>query len=154
MEFMPPIEEEIQQKTFQNEQQKAVINLMFTANWVHYKLSGMLREYGLSEQQFNILRILRGQGKKPVSIALLKERMLDKMSDVSRLVERLRSTGLLVRTTCPHDRRAVEIMITEEGLHLMAEVDKRQNEIDSCLQNLSEQELQFLNYLLDKIRSV
>lgn len=150
---MPPLQEEIQQTIFRNERHKAVINVIYTGNWLTSQHSHFLKEYDISEQQFNILRILRGQSKKPASITLLKERMLDKMSDVSRLVERLRISGLVERSTCEHDRRAVEVVITKAGLDLLKAIDKRVCEVDALVESLTDDELRFLNYLLDKIRS-
>jgi MarR family transcriptional regulator, multiple gene regulator MgrA len=149
---MPPLEEEIMQTTFRNERHKAIINLVYTGNWLTDKHSRFLKDFSISEQQFNILRILRGQHPKPASITLLKERMLDKMSDVSRLVERLRIAGLVQRDLCIHDRRAVEVVITAQGLKLLSAIDNRADEVDTVLSTLDCQEIIFLNYLLDKIR--
>jgi DNA-binding MarR family transcriptional regulator len=150
--IMPSLEQEIMQTTFRNEEQKAIINVIYTGNWLTARHSKLLKQFDLSEQQFNILRILRGQRPKPSSILLLKERMLDKMSDVSRLVERLRRNGLVERETCIHDRRAVEVVITELGLSVLAEVDEYINDADSIAQALSKEELLTLNTLLDKLR--
>jgi DNA-binding MarR family transcriptional regulator len=112
----------------------------------------MLDEYDLTPQQFNLLRILRGQYPKPASITLLKERMLDKMSDASRLVERLLAKGLVERKICPEDRRKVDVVITKKGLKLLEKIDKTDNEMDNYLKNLSEVEAKKLNELLDKLR--
>jgi MarR family transcriptional regulator, multiple gene regulator MgrA len=150
---MPPIEEEIRQTTFRNDRHKTIINLVYTANWLSGKHTQFLKEFGISEQQFNILRILRGQQPNLASITLLKERMLDKMSDVSRLVERLRVAGLVQRDLCERDRRAVEVGITPKGLKLLATIDKRTDEVDNALARLDCHEIAFLNYLLDKIRT-
>ncbi len=150
---MPPLHEEIQQSTFRNERHKAIINVIYTGNWLTNEHTQFLKDFDLSEQQFNILRILRGQGKKPASITLLKERMLDKMSDVSRLVERLRTSGLVERSICPHDRRAVEVVITPHGLALLTAIDERIEIVDGFVEPLTDDELRFLNYLLDKLRT-
>ncbi len=150
---MPPLHEEIQQTKFRNERHKAVINIIFTGNWLTSEHSRFLKEFNLSEQQFNILRILRGQAGEPASISLLKERMLDKMSDVSRLVERLRVSGLVERSVCEQDRRAVEVVITKQGLELLRRIDARADEVDSIVSSLTDEELRFLNFLLDKVRS-
>ena len=150
---MPPLHEEIRQSKFRNERHKAIVNVIYTGNWLTNQHSQFLKDYDLSEQQFNILRILRGQGKKPASITLLKERMLDKMSDVSRLVERLRTSGLVERSVCPHDRRAVEVVITPQGLTVLASIDEDIEKVDSFAAPLTDEELRFLNYLLDKLRT-
>ena len=149
---MPTLEEEITQKTFRNEGQKAIINIIYTGNWLTARHNKLLKNFNLSEQQFNILRILRGQRPKTASLLLLRERMLDKMSDVSRLVERLRKSGLVEREVCIHDRRSVEVVISEQGLTLLAEVDKHINKLDKLSQRLSPEELVMLNTLLDKVR--
>lgn len=150
---MPPLQEEIRQSKFRNEQHKAIVNIIYTGNWLTNKHSQFLKDYDITEQQFNILRILRGQGKKPASITLLKERMLDKMSDVSRLVERLRISGLVERSVCPHDRRAVEVVITKQGLDVLRSIDDDVDIVDAFVSSLSDDELRFLNFLLDKLRT-
>lgn len=150
---MPPLHEEIRQSKFRNERHKAIVNVIYTGNWLTNQHSHFLKNYDLSEQQFNILRILRGQGKNPASITLLKERMLDKMSDVSRLVERLRAGGLVDRSVCPHDRRAVEVVITQQGLAVLDSIDEDIDKVDSLVSSLTAEELHFLNYLLDKLRT-
>ncbi|MCU0426566.1 MAG: MarR family transcriptional regulator [Candidatus Kapabacteria bacterium] len=149
---MPTIEKEITQNKFRNESHKAIINVIYTGNWLTAKHSKFLKKFDLTEQQFNILRILRGQRPKPASIGLLRDRMLDKMSDVSRLVERLRKLGLVEREVSPTDRRTVEIVITKLGVQLLSRIDRKNREIDATVQNLSEEELQQLNTLLDKLR--
>lgn len=149
---MPSLEEEIMQTKFRSEQHRAIINLVFTGNWLTAQHTKFLRTYNLTEQQFNILRILRGQQPRPASINLIKERMLDKMSDVSRIVERMRKLGLVEREICPSDRRSVEVVITEQGLELLTEVDEHAAKVDSVLDNLNNEELQTLNTLLDKLR--
>src|ERR1700720_688188 len=109
------LEQEIKQEKFKTEDEKLTVNLIFTHYWLLDKLKDRLRPYGISMQQYNVLRILRGQGSNPASINLLKERMLDKSSDASRLVERLRLKELVDRIICPNDRRAVEIRISTKG---------------------------------------
>ncbi len=146
------LEEEIHQKKFRNEFHKLGINLIYTHNWLFARYSDVFRRFGITEQQFNILRILRGAHPEPLQVSTLKERMLDKMSDASRLVERLRIKGLLQRRECAEDRRKVDIMITDEGLNLLKEMDKFENEFDSCFKNIDESEAQTINYLLDKLR--
>lgn len=146
------LEEEIKQKKFSSERHKAVINLMYTGNWVYSINKSILKNYTLSPEQYNVLRILRGQYPNPSSVLLLNERMLDKMSNVSRIVEKLRVKGLLIREECPTDRRQVDITITEEGLQLLLEIDEQTQVSEEALNNLSEKEAAQLNHLLDKVR--
>ena len=146
------LEEEISQKAFRNNKHKAIVNIIFSYNWLltnHFKL---LKPYDLTIQQFNILRILRGQYPNPATVKLLKERMLDKMSDASRLVEKLRSKGLVDRKVSDKSRRNVDVLITQKGLDLLAEIDKKNSEFDQLIENLDTRETQQLNNLLDKLR--
>ena len=146
------LEDEIKQSSFRNEYHKLAVNIIFTHSWLMSKIYELLDEYDLTPQQFNLLRILRGQYPKPASITLLKERMLDKMSDASRLVERLLAKGLVERKICPEDRRKVDVVITKKGLKLLEKIDNTDNEMDNYLKNLSEVEAKKLNELLDKLR--
>jgi DNA-binding MarR family transcriptional regulator len=146
------IEEEIQQSKFRNEFQKLAINLLFTANWLDNKHRDFLKEYDITVQQFNVLRILRGQHPKPVSVSDIRQRMIDKMSDVSRIVERLRLQGLLSRVECEQDRRLVDVTITDKGLELLALIDQRMDDMELVLHQVSESEAKVLNELLDKMR--
>jgi DNA-binding MarR family transcriptional regulator len=146
------IEEEIQQSKFRNEFQKLAINLLFTANWLDNKHREFLKEYDITVQQFNVLRILRGQHPKPVSVSDIRQRMIDKMSDVSRIVERLRLQGFLLRVECEQDRRLVDVTITNKGLDLLTLIDQRMDDMELVLHQVSETEAQALNELLDKIR--
>ncbi|OGU46052.1 MAG: hypothetical protein A2000_05365 [Ignavibacteria bacterium GWB2_36_8] len=129
-----------------------MVNIIFSYNWLlknHFKL---LKPYDLTIQQFNILRILRGQYPNPATVKLLKERMLDKMSDASRLVEKLRSKGLVDRKVSDKSRRNVDVLITQKGLDLLAEIDKKNSEFDQLIENLDTRETEQLNNLLDKLR--
>lgn len=146
------LEEEIKQKKFRDEYQKAVVNLIYTNNWLVSKHSPIMREFGLTVQQYNILRILRGQYPSPATVNLLKERMLDKMSDASRLVDRLLEKGLLVRKSCEIDRRRVDITITQEGLDILSKIDVAEEQMYKLLKNISPEEATVLNDLLDKLR--
>lgn len=146
------LEEEIHQRKFRNEFHKLGVNIIYTHNWLISRYSDVFKKFDITEQQFNILRILRGAHPGPLPINSLKERMLDKMSDASRLVERLRLKGLVKRRECAEDRRKVDVMITDEGLALLKEIDKYENEFDKCFKELSESEAQTINYLLDKLR--
>ena len=146
------LEDEIQQKKFKSEYQKAAINIVFTYNWLSSFYSDCFKPYDITVQQFNILRILRGQHPKPASIKLLKERMLDKMSDVSRLVEKLRVKGLLKRELCEFDRRNVDVVITSKGLDILKSLDKIDTLSQKYLSGLNENEIKQLNNLLDRMR--
>jgi DNA-binding MarR family transcriptional regulator len=146
------LEQEISQKTFRNNYHKAIVNLIFTYNWLYEKHSKLLKPYGISIQQFNLLRILRGQYPNPATVKLIKERMLDKMSDASRLVEKLRIKGMVDRNICPEDRRTVDVIITEKGLKLLEKTDKMEKDFNQLLSNLKSNEIDQLNVLLDKIR--
>ncbi len=108
------LEEEIKQKKFRNEFHKLAVNIIYTHSWLEYNISKFFKKFNITSNQFNILRILRGQYPEPVSINLLKERMLDIMSDASRLVDRLVAKGLVKRTTCVNDRRKVDVIITKK----------------------------------------
>jgi DNA-binding MarR family transcriptional regulator len=146
------IEKDIHQQKFRNEHQKAAINLTYTFNWISEKMSAFFDEHDITPQQFNILRILRG-AQKPLSTLQIRERMLDKMSDTSRIVDRLLLKGLVKKAICESDRRLVDITITKKGEKLLEKLDERSDEMDSILNNLSIEESKTLNQLLDKIRS-
>lgn len=147
------IEDEIQQFNFKNIYQKLHINVLFTASWINQQSNQQLKTYNITWQQFNILRILRGSHPKPATVKLLSERMIDKMSNASRLVEKLRQKGLVERTECPMDRRQVDIKLTDKGLLLINEASETMESINAAQMNsLSEQEADFLNQLLDKMR--
>jgi DNA-binding MarR family transcriptional regulator len=148
---MKKIEEEIQQEHFRSAHQKAVINLIFTANWLFSKQQELFKPFGITAQQFNILRILKGQHPKCISATEIKSRMLDRNSDVSRLLDRLITKKLVDKKICPSDKRASDVLITEEGLYLLSAIDQQQKEIDGVL-SLSEAEADQLSLLLDKAR--
>lgn len=145
------IEKDIQQQVFRNEYQKATVNIIFSANWVQEKVKNFLDADNITPQQFNILRILRGS-KKPLSTLQIRERMLDKMSDTSRIVERLQKKGLVEKKTCHEDKRLVDIVISEKGLALLEKLDRRHVELDNVIQSLTTEEAKILNRLLDKLR--
>lgn len=146
------LEQEIQQQAFRNEFHKLAVNIYYTHFWVQEHLRKQLKPFDISLQQYNILRILRGQAPKPASINLLKERMLDKSSDASRLVERLRLKGLIKRVTSSHDRRSVDIIITPKGVEVLSAIAEAESTLDESLQNISEEKARLLNELLDEVR--
>jgi len=149
---MKSIEDAIQSR-FRNEKHKAIVNILYTAKYIEGKIEAFIRPYQLSQQQYNILRIVRGAAGKPVSLKYIKERMLDKMPDASRIVDKLYQKELLKRVECPNDRRSVDITITEKGLELLAKMDENAHEIDDILKNLEHSQLQTLNHLLDLVRN-
>ena len=146
------IEEDISQPKFRNEFQKGVINLIYTYNWMNEKMKALFNKEKITAQQFNILRILRGAGK-PLSTLQIRQRMLDKMSDTSRIVDRLIVKGLVSKTVCPDDKRLVDVSITDKGMKMLEKMDKYENDMDAVFGNLTNAEAKTLNNLLDKIRS-
>jgi DNA-binding MarR family transcriptional regulator len=149
------LEDEIKQPTFQNDAQKAYINVMYTAGWLAQRQAAAFKTYDLTLPQFNILRILRGQHPLPATVALLIERMLDKTSNASRIVDKLEEKKLVTRTVCPANRRAVDIRITEAGLRLLRQIDDdgQASPASTGIENLTPTEQRQLNALLDKIRA-
>jgi DNA-binding MarR family transcriptional regulator len=146
------LETDINQNVFRTEYQKAVINLIYTFNWVNEKLNRHFEPFDITQQQFNILRILRGAGQ-PLSTLQIRQRMLDKMSDTSRIVDRLVKKGMVKKSTCREDRRLVDILLTDKGKKLLQTMDGLNEEMDSVFQYLNEEEARLLNALLDKIRT-
>lgn len=146
------IEKDIQQSKFRNAYQKASINLIYTLAWMRDKTKCIFEEEDITPQQFNILRILRGSFPQPLSTLQIRERMLEKMSDTSRIVDRLISKGLVKKLTCKTDRRLVDVVITDKGKKLLERLDEKQDDIDAVLGNLSEKDANILSDLLDKIR--
>jgi len=146
------IEQDIQQSRFRNAYQKASINLIFTLGWIRDRMKDILEAEDITSQQFNILRILRGSYPNPLSTLQIRERMLEKMSDTSRIVDRLIAKGLVRKVTCKSDRRLVDVIITDKGRKVLERLDEKQDEIDSILGNLSEKDANMLSDLLDKIR--
>lgn len=147
------IEDEIQQKKFKSEYQKAHINILFTAAWLNQQNQQILKPLGISSQQFNILRILRGMHPQPASIKLLTERMIDKMSNASRLVDKLLAKDLVQRNESGADRRRVDVLITSKGLQLLEKASIAvEDSLHQEMAMLSEQEAARLNELLDQLR--
>lgn len=145
------IEKDIQQQAFRNEHQKATVNIIFSANWLHEKIKDFLEVEDITPQQYNILRILRGN-KQPMSTLQIRERMLDKMSDTSRIVERILKKGLVEKKVCSSDKRLVDVNISKKGIAVLESLDKKNQALDSILRGLSAEEAAVLNKLLDKMR--
>ena len=148
------IDQDIKQAKFRTSHQKAAINLIYTVSWMRDKTKCVFEAEDITAQQFNILRILRGSFPEPLSTLQIRERMLEKMSDTSRIVDRLIAKGLVKKLTCKNDRRLVDVIISDKGKKLLERLDDRQNEIDAVLGNLSEKDANILSDLLDKIRDV
>jgi MarR family 2-MHQ and catechol resistance regulon transcriptional repressor len=146
------IDQDILQSKFRNEYQKAGVNLLYTYGWIMERTKELFASEDITPQQFNILRILRGSYPQPLSTLQIRERMIDKMSDTSRIVDRLITKGLVKKGTCKTDRRLVDVMITDKGKKMLERLDKRQDELDNIIDNLSEKEAAVLSELLDKIR--
>jgi DNA-binding MarR family transcriptional regulator len=145
------LEKDISQQSFRNEYQKGIINIIYTYNWMNEKMKKVFDAEGITAQQYNILRILRGAAK-PISTLQIRERMLDKMSDTSRIVDRLVLKGLAKKNVCKNDKRLVDVSISLKGMNLLEKIDKHENDMDAILGNLTDAETKTLNKLLDKIR--
>jgi DNA-binding MarR family transcriptional regulator len=146
------LEDEINQRKFRNEHQKAAINLIYTSNWLNERMKFFFDNYEVTAQQFNILRILRG-ANEPLSTMQIRERMLDKMSDTSRIVDRLIKKGMVQKNVRKTDRRLVDVIISEKGKRLLTELDAKNVEMDAILHRLDESDLKQINHLLDKMRN-
>ena len=145
------IDKDIHSTNFRNEYHKAVVNIIYTNNWIMERHKEIFERGDITPQQYNILRILRG-AKQPLSTLQIRQRMLDKMSDTSRIVDRLIAKGLVKKITCKSDRRLVDVIITDKGKKLLERLDLRQEEMDQIFGNISEQDANILSDLLDKIR--
>ncbi len=146
------IEEEIKQPRFRNDNQKVVVNLMYTANWLTTQQESFFSTFGITPAQYNILRILRGQGGKSLSGADIKSRMLERNSDISRLLDRMSKKKLINRTQCPNDRRAIDVSIAKPGLDVLKEIDGQINQAERQIIHLNREEARQLSNLLDKAR--
>ena len=124
------IEEEIKQSPFKDEYTKAVVNLLFTQSYLVSRQSRIFKPHDISAEQYNVLRILRGRSPKPITVSSIQERMLNKMSNASRLVEKLKQKEMVRRTECPKDRRQVDVVITEKGLDLLELLDKEVKQLN------------------------
>jgi len=146
------IEKDIHQNNFSSARQKAMINLLYTYGWVIEKIKAFLAQEDITHQQFNILRILRGSHPQPLSTLQIRERMLDKMSDTSRIVDRLIVKGLVKKSTCATDKRLVDVTITDKGQKLLKKIDAEADPVLEIMSNLSEKDAEALSSLLDKLR--
>jgi DNA-binding MarR family transcriptional regulator len=146
------LEEAIKQKSpFRNQWEKAAVNIIFTHNWMTNQQKQVFKKYGITLQQYNVLRILRGQHPKPISTSDIRNRMLDRMSDVSRIVDRLVKKDLVIRKICKSDKRLVDVVINDAGLELLSLIDSEEH-LKFMARSLSEAEAEKLNELLDRLR--
>jgi len=147
------LEEELKMKQFESPHHRTLLNIMFTSSWLADRMSAITKPYDISEQQYNVLRILRGQKGKPVNLMDIQDRMLHKTSNATRLVEKLRQKGLVERVLCEQNRRKVEISITKSGLGLLTDLDPiLSNKDTEMFKTLTNKEASLLGDLLDKLR--
>jgi DNA-binding MarR family transcriptional regulator len=147
------LEDEIKQSSFKSPQQKLAVNLLYTSHWLNNHYSSFFKSTDITVQQYNVLRILRGQHPDYCNLKLIKERMLDRMSDASRIIDKLVLKGFVERRSCPDDRRNVNIKITAAGLSLLQRLDFIDNETKNIFSALDNSETELLNDLLDKLRN-
>ena len=147
------LEKDINQPKFRTEHQKVIINLIYTYNWMNERLKSFFDKEDITPQQFNILRILRGAAT-PISTSQIRQRMLDKMSDTSRIVDRLITKALVKKMVCPGDKRMVDVTITAKGKKLLEKLDAFELTMDAIAGSLTEADAKNVNKLLDKMRFV
>jgi DNA-binding MarR family transcriptional regulator len=150
--FFMKIEDEIKQPKFRDAYQKVAVNLLFTSNWLVSRQHEFFKPFGITTQQFNILRILRGQHPNQISGVEIKSRMLDRNSDISRLLDRLLKKDLINKAQSENDKRAANVSITEKGLALLSRIDEKFQQVERNHFNLTETEAAQLSQLLDKAR--
>jgi DNA-binding MarR family transcriptional regulator len=149
------IEEVIKSNIALKDAKKVILNVMYTQNVVNDKFNEILKPYDLSGEQYNVLRILRGQKGSPANMCIIQERMLAKNSNTTRLIDKLLLKNLVTRNVCPDNRRKIEVLITQKGLDMLSELDPKVDEHEKLFaNNLSEQELTLLNTLLEKYRTI
>jgi len=147
------LEDEIHQQKFSSEWHKATVNLLFTHGWIVTKIKAFLHQYDISLPQFNVLRILKGSHPKPLTTSIIAERMLDRASDASRIVDRMYKKGWVAKSSCKSDKRLVDVQLTAEGLKLIQSINQYSEQMDEILGKLTLEDVQQLNAILDKIRS-
>lgn len=147
------LDDELKMQKFRSSFQKASLNLMFTGEWLMARIDTLLKPFDISSQQYNVLRILRGQQGKPINLYAVQERMLNRMSNATRLVEKLRLKGLVTRELCAENRRKVEIAITDKGMQLLENLDPLMQQLEQdTFSHLSPAEADKLSDTLDQIR--
>lgn len=146
------LEKEIQQEKFSNEYEKVAVNILFTGSWLHQLNASRLKSHGLTPEQYNVLRILRGSHPKTLRLSDIACRMIDKNSNATRLVEKLRLKGFLRRERCENNRRQVDVFITEKGLNALRKIDQEEASWMAKLKNITKSEAVEINRILDKLR--
>lgn len=146
------LEQEIRQEKFESEFHKAAVNILFTSSWLYHTNTLRLKPMGITPEQYNVLRILRGSHPRAMMLTDITCRMIDKSSNATRLVEKLRQKSLVKREICEQNRRQVDIVITPKGLELLGRIDKESDAWVATLRNISKTEAQELNRILDKLR--
>jgi len=147
------LEQDIKQEKFESEFHKVAVNILFTSSWLYNINADRLKTHGITPEQYNVLRILRGSHPKALMLAEVTSRMIDKSSNATRLVEKLRIKGLVKREICEGNRRQVDIFITDKGLTILKKIDAEESEWIATLKNISKAEAAELNRILDKLRS-
>lgn len=147
------IEKDIHQNKFRNQHQKAMVNILYTYGWTLERIKRFLAKEDITHQQYNILRILRGSHPEPLSTLQIRERMIDRMSDTSRIVDRMVLKGLVKKTASPKDKRLVDVTLSEKGHKLLQKMDAEDYQFDAIMKRLTESEAEMLSNLLDKLRS-
>lgn len=147
-----PLEKDIHQEKFQSEHQKASINILYTGSWLYNVNATYLKKFTITPEQFNVLRILRGNHPTPMMLADITARMIDKNSNCTRLVEKLRQKGFITREICRSNRRQVDIAITDKGLQVLKKIDADQAELLRAMEKISKADAKELNRILDKLR--
>jgi len=147
-----PLEKDIKQEKFQSEHQKAAINILYTGSWLHSINAANLKRFDITPEQFNVLRILRGSHPSKLMLIEITNRMIDKSSNCTRLVEKLRQKGWVSREVCKNNRRQVDVSVTNEGLNLLKKIDREDSIWSNAFQKISKTEAKELNKILDKLR--
>ena len=149
------IEEVIKSNVELKDAKKVILNIIYTQNVLSDKFNEILKPYDLSSEQYNVLRILRGQKGNPANMCIIQERMLAKNSNTTRLIDKLLLKDLVTRNVCPDNRRKIEVLITQKGLDLLTELDPKVDEHEKLFaNNLTEDEITLLNTLLEKYRTL
>lgn len=147
------LENDIRQEKFESEHHKMAVNILFTGSWLHNLNAMRFKPFDITPEQYNVLRILRGSHPEPLMLADITARMIDKNSNATRLVEKLRQKGLVKREICKTNRRQVDIFITDSGLSTLSKIDKTGEEWLATLKAVTRQEARELNRILDKLRN-
>jgi DNA-binding MarR family transcriptional regulator len=148
------LEQDLKQERFTNDYEKMVVNILFTASWLANLNAARLKPFGVTPEQYNVLRILRGSHPKPLMLADITCRMIDRSSNATRLVEKLRQKGFVKREICENNRRQVDISITDPGLEILAKIDEGRDRWLEGLKGVSKEEVEELNNMLDRLRSI